>query len=163
MQDLPAIETQLEALAAASDGRARVIVIGTSIEGRPIKGLRLSPAAPVGSVLVTGTLHAREWAATMVTMGFADALVRQRGLDPRTQLVADALDVTIVPVVNVDGFALSHNGQRMQRKNLNPTCGVDLNRNFDVEFGLGAPTSGCDSENYPGRAAFSEPETQALR
>jgi hypothetical protein len=97
----------------------------------------------------------------MVTMGFADALVRQQ--DPQLRAFGDAVDVYVIPVVNADGYVASHNGWRMQRKNMNPRCGVDLNRNFDVAFGLGAPEGGCDDENYPGTGAFSEPETQAIK
>ena len=99
----------------------------------------------------------------MVTMGFADALVRQYGTDRQVRTIVDAVDVYVVPVVNVDGYVASHNGWRMQRKNMNPRCGVDLNRNFDVGLRPGGAEGGCDAENYPGAAAFSEPETRAVK
>jgi len=59
----------------------------------------------------------------------------------------------------------------MRRKNGLKTCGresgdgVDLNRNFGHKWAhdsIGSSGSGC-SEEYRGTAAFSEPETQAIR
>jgi hypothetical protein len=164
IQDLSAIYTHLDELARASGGRAEVIVIGTTIEGRELRALRVGSGSNRASVLVTGTQHAREWVSPMVTMGFADALVRQAH-DPLVAAITGAVDVYVVPVVNADGYVASHSGWRMQRKNMNPRCGVDLNRNFDVAFGLGTPAgnTGCDDENYPGPSAFSEPETRAVQ
>jgi hypothetical protein len=163
VQDLAAIYAHLDELAGASNGRARVIVIGTSVEGREIRGLQIDARDPGrASILITGTQHAREWAAPMVTMGFANALVRQYAFDRDVRTIASTVGITIVPVVNVDGYVASHNGQRLQRKNMNPRCGVDLNRNFDVQFGAGMPAA-CDQENYPGAGPFSEPESRAMR
>jgi hypothetical protein len=140
------------------------MVVGTSVEGRELRALRIGSGNGRASVLVTGTQHAREWASPMVTMGFADGLARL-GHDPRLRAITDAVDVYVLPVVNADGYVASHHGWRMQRKNMNPRCGVDLNRNFDIAFGMGAPNVdvGCDDENYPGLGAFSEPETQAIK
>jgi MYXO-CTERM domain-containing protein len=159
--DLDAIHAHLMELEAASGGRARRIVIGHSVEGRDIEALRISSGGPVGArVLITGTQHAREWAATVVTLGIADALVRQA--DHLSPLVRQ-LEVVVVPVVNVDGYLVSHASLRMQRKNMNPLCGVDLNRNWDVAFGQALGAARCGDENYPGPAPFSEPETRAVR
>jgi hypothetical protein len=162
VRDLTEIYDYLDQLARAANGRARVMVVGTSVEGREIRALRIGSGAGRASVLVTGTQHAREWASPMVTMGFADGLARL-GHDPQLRAITDAVDVYVIPVVNADGYVASHNGWRMQRKNMNPRCGVDLNRNFDIAFGMGAPQGGCDDENYPGAGAFSEPETQAIK
>ncbi len=170
VQDLAAVNRRLGELALASRGRARVVTLGRSIEGRPIQGLRiLAGGAPAdetitrAAILVTGTHHAREWASPMVTMGIAEALVRQYLVDPRVRRVVNTLAVFVVPVVNVDGYVATHTGQRLLRKNMNPRCPVDLNRNYDVAFGLGAPAGGCAEESYPGPHPFSEPETRAIK
>jgi hypothetical protein len=97
-----------------------------------------------------------------VTLGLADALGRADP-EPRVQRLLEQVEVVVVPVVNVDGYVATHEGQRLLRKNLAPGCGVDLNRNWDVAFGAGAPVGGCGEENYPGPAPFSEPETRAVR
>ena len=167
VQDLQAIEAHLDYLAAAANGLARVVVIGHSVEGRPIPALRLSSATAVdparAAILVTGAQHAREWATPMVAMGVAHALVHQLAFDERVRRVLAHIDVYVVPVVNVDGYVASHEGRRFQRKNMNRRCGVDLNRNFDVEFGMGSASAGCNDENFPGAGPFSEPESQAVK
>jgi carboxypeptidase A1 len=167
VQDLQAIEAHLDYLAAAASGLARVVVIGHSVEGRPIPALRLSSATAVdparAAILVTGAQHAREWATPMVAMGVAHALVHQLAFDERVRRVLAHVDVYVVPVVNVDGYVASHEGRRFQRKNMNRGCGVDLNRNFDVEFGMGSASAGCNDENFPGAGPFSEPESQAVK
>ncbi|HEY2900232.1 MAG TPA: M14 family zinc carboxypeptidase [Polyangia bacterium] len=166
VQELDAIYQYLDQLAAASDGRATVTTIGKSIQNRDIKAIRVS-TTPVGTdrpaVIITGTQHAREWASPMVVMGFVDAIVRQYPSDARVKAVVDGLEIFIVPVVNPDGYVASHNGARLQRKNMNPACNVDLNRNWGQWWGMGTPVDDCSQETYPGTGAFSEPETQAVR
>jgi predicted deacylase len=168
VRDLEAIHDRLDELERFARGRARVLTLGRSVEGRPIKALRIlagdeAVAEARAAILITGTHHAREWASPMVTMGIAEALVRQYLPDLRARRVANTLAVYVVPVVNVDGYVATHRGQRLQRKNMNPRCPVDLNRNYDVAFGLGAPVGGCAEESYPGPHPFSEPETRAIR
>lgn len=102
----------------------------------------------------------------------------------------------IVPIVNKDGVALIEkdypkNGGTIlkKRKNMSPdaikskkgyTCapedsGVDLNRNYPIDFGIGVRTQvglGADNsidecedpcgECYRGPSALSEPESKAL-
>jgi carboxypeptidase A4 len=140
-------------------------VIGKSIEQRDLLALRISSAPPGAdrpSVIVIGTHHAREWASPMVAMGLADALVRQYDDDPRIRRVVDNLEILVLPVANPDGYVATFNGKRLQRRNMDPKCNVDLNRNYDAAFGKGTG-SNCGAETYPGPAAFSEPETQAVR
>jgi hypothetical protein len=176
VRELDEIYQRLDELARASDGRARVVTVGASVEGRPIKGLRIlvprggepdpgTDGQPITrpAILVTGTHHAREWASPMVTLGLAEGLVRQYLPDLRARRVVNTFAIFVVPVVNVDGYLASHRGQRMQRKNMNPRCPVDLNRNYDVAFGLGAAAGGCHEESYPGPHPFSEPETRAVK
>lgn len=72
----------------------------------------------------------------------------------------------MVPMANPDGYEFSRTKDRYWRKNrrinASPSCpGVDLNRNWDEAFGVGASTNPC-SEVYKGTEPFSEPETEAL-
>ena len=51
----------------------------------------------------------------------------------------------------------------MNRRKIKGKCdGVDLNRNFDKEYGSYSSDDPCQ-EDYRGTEAFSEPETRALR
>jgi hypothetical protein len=170
VRTLEEIQQRLIELELASQGRARVLSLGRSIEGREMRGLQILAGQQVESerrfrpaILITGTHHAREWASPMVAMGIAEGLVRRYLPDPRVRRVLNSLAIYLVPVVNVDGYVATHNGQRLRRKNMNQRCPVDLNRNYDIAFGLGAPVAGCDEESYPGPLPFSEPETRAIK
>jgi hypothetical protein len=166
VQNLEAINARLDQLAAASGGRAQVIVLGKSFQGRDIKAMRIASApAPSAraSIIVVGAQHAREWATPVVTMGLIEALITQYDADPRVRRVVDNLQIFINPVNNVDGYVATFNGQRLQRKNLNSACNVDLNRNYGTAWGMGTSGAGCNSGIYPGSGAFSEPESQVIR
>ena len=78
-----------------------------------------------------------------------------------------SVDWYVVPLLNPDGYEFCHSQDRLWRKNRRPPgpaekChGVDLNRNFDLGYGLGASTDSC-SEVFQGPGPGSEPESRAL-
>jgi Zinc carboxypeptidase len=94
----------------------------------------------------------------------------------------EQVELLIVPLSNPDGYNYSRT-DRFWRKNRRPQyvengsfsgapripsvsgcCGVDLNRNWDLNYGRDGSTSldPC-SDVFIGYGAFSEPETRALR
>lgn len=107
-------------------------------------------------------IHAREWISPAVALHLIDEMVSD------TTSVMQNMDVYAVPVSNPDGYVYSWTTDRMWRKNRRPSLGrqdcpgVDLNRNWETGYGVGASDNPC-SEVYKGARAFSEPETQALR
>ncbi len=171
----PQIDAYLDTLVALQPALASRITVGTTIEGRPMYCLRLnSPNGPANkpAVLIGATQHAREWAAVMSAMYAADTLVRGYGSDARITALLDRVEIFIVPVDNPDGFEFTYapapNGDRMWRKNRrnhgDGNFGVDLNRNWSVDWGgTGSTSTSTGSEVYIGTAPFSEPESAALR
>ena len=167
-QDLDAYDAQLDALEARG---AVGIEVGTSVEGRAIRGLVIAaegapPDRP--EVLVTGLVHAREWVAGASAMLVADRLVVGRGVLDNVDALLDRWTVVVVPVVNPDGFRHTWTTDRLWRKNrrlhASGAVGVDLNRNFGEAWGLASGSSGDPaSNNYRGPGAFSEPESAAIR
>ncbi len=158
------IDTRLDELGSRSE-LATVTQIGTSIEGRAIRALAIGHGGDGRpTIVVIGTQHAREWISPMVTTCLADGLTRG-WVDQEPEVVAllDAIDVVVVPVVNPDGYEYSWDFDRFWRKNRRPGGGVDLNRNWDAMWGTGVGGEPPSSEIYPGTAAFSEPETDAVR
>ncbi len=151
------VDTRIEEIATDTEA-VSVVEIGTSFEGRPIRGLQISNASDRPTVLVLGTQHAREWASPMVTMCIAEHLA----FGDLDAPILDRLEFVIVPVVNPDGYVYSWDVDRLWRKNRRTGGGVDLNRNWGQMWGLGTAGASPGSEIYPGRGAFSEPETAAI-
>ncbi|MDX2148342.1 MAG: M14 family metallocarboxypeptidase [Planctomycetota bacterium] len=150
--------------------------IGTSIEGRAINVIRISgpdrpenPRSQRAQVLFNGGQHAREWVNPATVVFIADQMLEQYATNPRVRALLDEVEFIFVPVVNPDGYVYSWtaNGRlwrKNRRVNTGGSIGVDLNRNWAFQWGLNSGSSGTPSNDlYRGTAAFSEPETTALR
>lgn len=141
-------------------------VIGKSLFGREIFALKTGCGSPVG--IAQYAIHGREF----VTAELAMYHYLFGGVTG---------SVWIVPLVNPDGALLSERGlcsvEEKKREFLAKVNGgedfslwkangrgVDLNVNFDAEWGKGKKNVFRPaSENYVGEYPFSEPETQALK
>lgn len=89
-------------------------------------------------------------------------LVRGRGTAAEETKMRETLRRTTFAVVameNERGRALVEGGDLCERKN---GRGVDLNRNWGVDWGKKAPDYD-PKEEFPGERAFSEPESRMLR
>ncbi len=150
---------------------AEVRTIGETHEGRDILALRIrhdrSDDDNDPAVLLVGGQHPREWLAIEVLLRLASHVTDFYGADRQVTGIVDTIEIWIVPVLNPDGHEYSHTVERFwrknRRKNRDGTFGVDLNRNYDYAWGGVRSSESSESEVYRGPAAFSEPETQALR
>lgn len=163
-RDYRAITARLEMLAQRHPARARLQGIGSSLDGRTIWALRIGATdAAHTPMMINGTQHAREWIAAMVTTCVADRLLADYDTDPKIRAFVDRTTLWVVPVVNPDGYQYAWSTDRYWRKNRRGGFGVDLNRNWSIGWG-GTGSSGFKSSQvYRGEAAFSEPESIALR
>jgi murein peptide amidase A len=119
--------------AAFSGTGARKVVLGRSLEGRPVLAYELGDPASRRKVLVVGCIHGNECAGIAI-------------LDRLRRLGALAgTDLWLVPDVNPDGHAA---GTRVNSR------GVDLNRNFPWRW---RPLGGA---YYSGARPASERETR---
>ncbi len=146
--------------------------IGTSINGETMWAYRfgqpisLNSAGPK-SIVIEGLIHAREWITGASVMHIAKMIVN--GLTtPQPTLFMGNQAVWIVPITNPDGYRYTWSTNRLWRKNRRHNSGgsfgVDINRNFETGFGGNDGSSGSQSSDvYRGTAAFSEPESQAIR
>merc|ERR1719511_643383 len=166
-RDLATLDARIESLVQASGGVATIEVAGQSLEGRDIKIVRLRGAgwSPGKTrVFVSYVVHAREWITAMAGALQVEQLIEHVKQNPN---YLDETEVVLMPMNNPDGFVYSHTTSRMHRKNMaqnsGSSCiGVDLNRNYDVNFaGAGSSSNPC-SDTYHGPSAASEPETQVL-
>jgi carboxypeptidase T len=152
--------------------------IGASLQGRAIWAVRVTANPDVASdrpqVLYFAQQHANEPIGMMVLLFFMHYLAERYGVDPEVTYLLDNRDLWFVPIVNVDAYEANRRmqpgGGGMRRKNMrgvitdNDVRGVDLNRNWDAEWGLddlGSSPNPMDWD-YRGTAPFSEPETQVL-
>lgn len=134
-----ALTEHLQAIALRSSN-ARVEVLGTSVQGRPIVGLRIG----VGlghAVRILGGHHGDERSSVEVVLALASDYVDQ----VQGGSIAALSEVLFVPAVNPDG---------VQARTRHNARGIDLNRNYNFGF--------ADDEFAAGEYAFSEPETRAI-
>lgn len=165
------IDAELHALAASHPQLAQVSSIGKSIENRDLWAIKISDnvASNEGEVIVTllGGHHAREWISIDVPFLIAEHLLEEYDSDATIKSLVDNAEIWIVPLVNPDGHQHSVTSARLWRKNRrnngDGTFGVDLNRNYEHEWGGPGSSGNTFSEIYRGTAPFSEPETQAVR
>ncbi|MEB3196480.1 MAG: M14 family metallopeptidase [Candidatus Sericytochromatia bacterium] len=166
----------LRSLADKRPDLAEVVDIGDAWEktqkraDRDIVALRLGKkGAGKPVVLFAGCHHARELATPEMVLLMAEELVTRYGQDAEITGLVDQREIWLVPMVNPDGHARAEKGAD-QRKNTNNVTGgkqrigVDLNRNYGGPDWGGAGTSSApNADTFGGTAAFSEPETQAMR
>ncbi len=158
--------------------------IGKSAEGRTIysvslgfesagdveKGSESQPeTAEKPTVMLTGQIHANEFAGGLYILKQLDELAKQAETDEYVRLLLENVQFETVPIINPDGREQNiDTGSTSKKSNNN---GVDLNRNFpsvnacQLANGYSKSTSFSKTpgnSNYPGPSLGSEPETQAL-
>ncbi|MCB9488598.1 MAG: hypothetical protein H6684_07705 [Deltaproteobacteria bacterium] len=146
--------------------------IGTTADERPIRLIKIGDKTETGEggLLLTATTHAREYITTEVALEFARRVLEDAANDEDgfARWLIENREIFIVPSANPDGHQYDMDqGLVYWRKNRSETSledcpGVDINRNFPVDFGgEGASDEVCD-ELYHGASALSEIEAQAL-
>ena len=124
---------------ARSQGERR-IVFGHSVEGRRLVAREIGDPEAKRTALIVGQIHGDEHAGRAIVHRLGDHPGQLRDVDAWT-----------VVSVNPDGDAAD------RRTN---DHGVDLNRNFSVDWSDSEPKG---SGYYPGPHPFSEPESKAVR
>jgi murein peptide amidase A len=119
----------------AAVAQARIVTIGHSVEGRPIKADVIGPNSAPRKILLVGCIHGNECAGRAIL----SAVTRLR--------VGRGVQMWLVPEMNPDGTAAD------TRQNAH---GVDLNRNFPYQW-----RRVSDPTYYSGPRPASEPETRA--
>ena len=115
------VNAELDALAAQYPSLVRPLTLANpSVLGRPIRGIEITTNAanirdgkPV--FLMMGAHHAREWPSVEHSMEFAYDLLENQATDARAKRIVEGARTIIVPVVNVDGFAISRSAAPHRR------------------------------------------------
>ena len=121
-------------------------VIGYSCQGREIFAFHTGKRTG-RQFMAVYAVHAREWITARLALVHLKKGVKSGGW--------------IIPLLNPDGALISQTTFPLWKSNVR---GVDLNCNFDAEWGSGRlNTKSRGGENCIGDYPFSEPETAALR
>ncbi|KAH9103192.1 hypothetical protein AeMF1_020411, partial [Aphanomyces euteiches] len=131
--------------------------ITKTVKGQTIYGYKLvKNSSNTKYVYYESLIHAREWIAGSSLVYSLSSLLDDIANGKAT--IADQFNLYFVPIVNIDGYDISWNGNRYQRKNANE---VDLNRNFPTFFTDPTPAA-PSADDYPGPKPFSEPESKGI-
>jgi len=100
------MNAKLQALASQNPNIAKVSPIGQTWEKNNIFVINITssknPDPKPGSLFIGG-MHARELAPPEIMYKLAEQLITQYGKDPAITELVDTRDISIVPMVNVDG------------------------------------------------------------
>ncbi|MDD5570431.1 MAG: M14 family zinc carboxypeptidase [Bacteroidales bacterium] len=149
----------------------------TTVEGREMFYVKISKNPGVTEaepkVLYTALTHAREPVGMQQLVFFMYYILENYNTNPEVKYLLDNTELYFIPIVNIDGYVYNEStnptGGGMWRKNRKDngdgTFGIDLNRNFGYMWGCDTIGSSyhTSAETYRGTAAFSEPETQAVK
>jgi carboxypeptidase T len=156
-----------QTVAAHPDLAQKAVLRGTLFEGQQLVAVRITAGVtaphdrPV--FLLDAQHHAREVMTAEIAKDAIDYLTSRYGTDPEVTRWLDAIEVWVVACVNPDGAAYVFDHDSNWRKNRNPACAVDINRNYGWNWdACGGSSAGCRDETYHGVAPESEPETQGM-
>ena len=162
----------MDNLVAAYPAFVQKFSLGKSFENRDIWCIKISDNVATDEsepeVFYSGLQHAREAITGTSLIFFMQYLAENYASDTKVQSIINNREIFIVPCVNPDGYVQNQtsnpSGGGMWRKNKTGVDGTDLNRNYNVDWARsGGGSSDPYNDTYWGTAAFSEPETQAMR
>ncbi|CAB3221825.1 unnamed protein product, partial [Arctia plantaginis] len=147
-----------------------LVQFGVTHENRPLVYLKINNNSSAESVntekpiiVVEAAINPREWITIPAVLNVVEGILEEE----RFLIGADWI---VLPVVNPDGYEYTHTNLRLWQKsrstnsNLGHICpGVNINRNFDVDWqNFDASSSPC-SHVYAGIEPFSEVETRMIQ
>lgn len=174
------VSTWIDSLVAANPAIACTESIGNTYEGRPQRVVKLSVNNSFGddnpamaNAWYDGLIHAREGAAMRNVrywmMWLCSNYQRNGYSGYQATWLLENREIWCLPVNNVDGWVYNETtyptGGGMHRKNMNWSeggDGVDLNRNWSVDWGGAGSDPDPNSQTYRGTGPLSEPESSNI-
>ncbi len=163
-------------------GFTELFYAGRSWDGRNIPVFRVGNGSR--KILIDAEHHSREYITSILALNQIEYLINAYNNSQviygyNARYLMETVSFWFIPMVNPDGLELCINGTNAIS---NPTLrlripwkkewpelkanarGVNLNRNYDAEWGKSKLNSKTPfDDRYPGAGAFSELETQAVR
>ena len=177
---------------AFSSDRIQVVVIGRSLEGRPIlayrfgdRNKRTREGLREPAMLINGTIHAREWQSPEVMTEIFERLALNNQDDGLYEYLSDNTNIVIIPVLNPDGFLQTQrwpdqvvvgetgsvrDGRQRRKNKLDADDDLftledhlqGVDLNRNFTVGFGGGSPDPESIVYHGPFPLSETESQAL-
>ncbi|XP_069116886.1 carboxypeptidase T-like [Argopecten irradians] len=148
-------------------GKSQLVIHITNFTGSTSTQLFKNTVTPKLKVLFSFGEHAREFLPVESMLFFLSNLTAGLSAVPGsyaeqfTRSILSKVDLFIIGMANPDGRSL------LEQKNnycwRGTSTGVDLDRNFDWEFGGKGSSSDPTDEEYRGTQPFSEPEADVFR
>jgi len=162
------IITWVKSLPALYPNLVTLVPLGQSYQKRELLAVKISSSTTAKpAIWIDGGIHAREWITPATVIYILGTLLENYQKDQTVTTIIDGLDIYVLPLFNVDGYAYTWQTDRMWRKTRSPnagsTCiGTDPNRNWDYMWGGSGSSSNPCTEDYRGSVAFSEIETRTV-
>lgn len=168
-----AMVKKVQKLAAKNPDIISYFSAGKSIQGRELYVIRINTTekgtdqSSKPGILLIGNHHAREHITAEFCLQCAKYIAKHAH-DPAIAALIANRDIYIIPMINPDGvdYDLSGFPYRFHRKNMHKfqhAVGVDLNRNYNLDWGGSGSSKQQNNESYCGQQPFSEPETMAIK
>ncbi len=142
-------------------------------DGYDLMVLRLTNSAvpgPKPKYFSMSSMHAREYTPAELNTRYAEYLVQNYGIDADVTWLLDYHEIHLLLQANPDGRKYAETGLLWRKNTNNNFCsntntrGIDLNRNYEFEWGCCGGSSGnACSTTFRGPSPASEPETQAVQ
>ena len=177
-QPLSVLYPWMRLMASMFPAHVSLTSIGLSAEGRDIPALRIGARVQLPpehehdkrpTLLITGGSHAREWISVSTAAYIAYSLITAYD-DPNFPDVTKLLnhfDVTVLPVLNPDGYEYSFSTDRLWRKTRQetplPFCpGIEMDRAFTFGWDGDATADNPCSEDFAGTGPLQSLEAKRL-
>ena len=177
---------------AFSNDRVEAVVVGRSLEGRPILAYRFGDrnkrtvdGLREPAMLINGTIHAREWQSPEVVTEIFERLALNDDDDGLFEYLSDNTNIIIIPVLNPDGFLQTQrwpdqvvvgesgsprDGRQRRKNKLDADDDLftledhlfGVDLNRNFPVGFGGGSPDPESIVYHGPFPLSEVESQAL-
>lgn len=147
----------------------------TTAQNRPIYWVKISDNPNTNETepeaLYTSLHHAREPGSLQTLIFYMWYLLENYQTNPTIQALVNQSEIFFIPIINPDGYAYNStnsptgggNWRKNRRNNGDGSYGVDNNRNYNYHFGETGVSSTPSGDTWPGTAAFSEQENQAIK
>ncbi|KAF9119963.1 putative metallocarboxypeptidase ecm14, partial [Mortierella sp. 14UC] len=121
-EDVEELVEEVEELVEGASSWLSWLFGSTSSSSKPKIAKKPSkPKKHPKAIIIHGGQHAREWIGPAVVSYIAKELILGYGNSKKITRLVNQFEFTIVPVLNVDGYAYTWEHNRMWRKNRQPT------------------------------------------